>query len=217
MTIKMKKKSLQIGVIDYGMGNLHSAAKALATTGASVIVSSSKNKLANNDLVVLPGVGAFGAAMTNLAKNKLDDFARGWMEDGKPFMGFCLGMQLLFEGSDEDRGVPGLGAMKGRVRAFRKTDFKSKGYQIPHMGWNTLDIKQDENYGVATSDSFYFVHSYFPEPNDDAVVFSTTTYGRSFCSVVAQGNIIATQFHPEKSGDSGLRLLKNVIKRWEKA
>ncbi len=207
---------MNIGVVDYGMGNLHSVAKALSTTGADVSVSSDRKKLSSSDVLVLPGVGAFGAAMTNLAKNKLDDFARGWLDDGKPFLGICLGLQLLFDGSDESRGVPGLGAMKGRVRAFRKKDFSIKGYRVPHMGWNTLNLRQKEKYGILPSDSFYFVHTYFPEPKDKDVVWTTTPYGKPFCSAVAKGNTVATQFHPEKSGDVGLRLLKNLMKRWER-
>ena len=208
---------MQIGVVDYGMGNLHSVTKALATTGARVVVSSDKKKLSATDALVLPGVGAFGAAMTNLSKKKLDDFARRWLEEGKPFLGICLGLQLLFEGSDESRGVDGLGFLKGRVRAFKSSDFRFKRYQIPHMGWNTLEMQQDDLLGVREDDSFYFVHTFFPVPKDKRVVLATTPYGRTFCSAVSVGNIIATQFHPEKSGEVGLKFLKNVVKRWERA
>jgi glutamine amidotransferase len=207
---------MEIGVVYYGMGNVLCVATALATTGADVRVSSDRKKLRSRDALVLPGVGAFGAAMTNLAKNRLDDFVRAWLADDKPFLGICLGLQMLFEGSDESRGVEGLGAMKGRVRAFKKKDFSAKGYRVPHMGWNTLNIRQKEKYGVSPSDSFYFVHTYFPQPRDKSVVWATTPYGTSFCSAVSTGNTVATQFHPEKSGDVGLRLLKNLVKKWER-
>jgi glutamine amidotransferase len=155
--------------------------------------------------------------MTNLGKNGLDDFARAWIDDGKPFLGVCLGLQLLFENSEESRGVPGLGVFKGRVRAFRPKDFRSKDFRIPHMGWNTLDVVQSQKFGIKKSDSFYFVHTYFPEPEDSSVVLATTRYGRSFCSAAAKANVVATQFHPEKSGDVGLRLLKNVVTRWSRS
>ncbi|MBS1982890.1 MAG: imidazole glycerol phosphate synthase subunit HisH [Bdellovibrionales bacterium] len=207
---------MNIGVVDYGMGNLHSVAKALATTGASVRVSSDKATLSASDALVLPGVGAFGAAMNNLSKNGLDRFVREWLASGKPFLGICLGLQLLFDSSDESRGVRGLGVLKGRVRAFRKKDFSKKGYRVPHMGWNTVRIRQKEKLGVKASDSFYFVHTFFPEPKDKRVIWTTTPYGKAFCSAVVTGNITATQFHPEKSGDVGLRLLKNIVTKWER-
>ncbi len=209
-------KTVTIGVVDYGMGNLHSVEKALALGGARVNVTDNRAKLKASDVLVLPGVGSFGAAMKNLGRKKLDDFIRHWIDDKKPYLGICLGLQLLFESSEEDRGVPGLGAIKGRVIRFQKKDFKKETYTIPHMGWNTANVETKDKFlfqGISVQDSFYFVHTYFPNPSDNAVVATKTTYGKEFCSSVATPNIFASQFHPEKSGPVGLRLLSNVIKR----
>lgn len=209
-------KAVTIGVVDYGMGNLHSVEKALALGGARVNVTDNRAKLRSSDVLVLPGVGSFGAAMKNLGRKKLDDFIRHWIDDEKPYLGICLGLQLLFESSEEDRRVPGLGAIKGRVTRFHKKDFKKEPYTIPHMGWNTTNVETKDKslfQGISAQDSFYFVHTYFPKPLDNAVVATTTRYGKEFCSSVATGNIFASQFHPEKSGPVGLRLLSNVIKR----
>lgn len=201
---------MKIGVIDYGMGNLHSVSKALASTGARVTVSGDKAKLEKSDMVVLPGVGSFGAAAKNLSKSGLDKFARNWIDDGKPFLGICLGLQLLFERSEESPKAKGLGVFKGSVVKFRE-----KKLRIPHMGWNTAPSRQKQKFGVKGSDYFYFVHSYFPKPKDEKIVFSKTAYGKNFCSAVAKGNVVATQYHPEKSGDVGLRLLKNIVKEFK--
>ncbi|MCG3203740.1 MAG: Imidazole glycerol phosphate synthase subunit HisH [Elusimicrobia bacterium] len=197
------------------MGNLHSVSKALATTGAQVTVSSSKNVLRESDLFVLPGVGSFGAAMVNLAKKGMDDFIVRWISEDRPFLGICLGLQLLFQGSEESPGVPGLGVIKGRVVRFREKDFKKKDYVVPHMGWNTLRPRNEyAKYfkGIKSNDYYYFVHTYFPAPQEQGVVLTETLYGKPFCSAVARGNLVATQFHPEKSGAVGLRLLKNIVR-----
>ncbi len=208
---------VKVGIVDYGMGNLHSVAKAVALQGGSVSVTDSKNRLKGSDLLVLPGVGAFGAAMTTLAQKKLDDFIWQWIEEGKPYLGICLGFQLLFERSEESPRVKGLGVFKGDVVRFNSADFKKKGLQIPHMGWNNANRKagtpSDYFKGVDAGNYFYFVHSYYPEPKDKSVLYSETLYGKPFCSSVAQGNLFASQFHPEKSGDSGKRLLKNILKK----
>jgi imidazole glycerol phosphate synthase glutamine amidotransferase subunit len=212
---------LNVGVVDYGMGNLHSVAKALALSGARVRVTDSKKQLASSDLLVVPGVGSFGAAMVNLAKKKLDDFIRRWTAEKKPFLGICLGLQLLFERSEESPKVPGLGVMKGSVIRFRPSDFKTSAYQVPHMGWNN-PVRQGSRgaayfKNISNRDYVYFVHTYFPAPKDENVVLTRTPYGKNFCSAVVSDNLIATQFHPEKSGTVGLTLLKNVVRVMEKA
>ncbi len=196
------------------MGNLHSVAKALATTGARVRVSDSKTILKSNDLLVLPGVGSFGPAMVSLAKKRLDDFVRSWITSERPFLGICLGLQLLFENSEESPKTPGLGVMKGKVVRFRPKDFKKEPYRTPHMGWNNLKVSGAyASYfdKIKPQEAFYFVHTYFPTPKDKDDILTETVYGKPFCSAVARKNLVATQFHPEKSGTMGLRLLKNIV------
>ena len=155
--------------------------------------------------------------MTTLAKKKLDDFIRSWIEAERPYLGICLGFQLLFDRSEESPKVKGLGVFEGPVVKFRRSDFKKNFFQIPHMGWNNAVKKtgKSDGYfnGLSAKDYFYFVHSYYPVPNDKSIVFSKTPYGKNFCSSVAKGNLFASQFHPEKSGDVGLKLLKNILRK----
>jgi len=216
----MTSQSITTGVLDYGMGNLHSVAKALALQNAQVILSDQKKKLNQTDLLVVPGVGAFGAAMKTLAKKGLDDFIIRWIEEGKPYLGICLGFQLLFERSEESGGGKGLSVFKGPVVRFREKEIKKISGQIPHMGWNTASrVSQSAKpyfRGIGENEYFYFVHSYFPEPEDKTFVGTRTYYGREFCSSIANGNLFASQFHPEKSGLVGLRLLKNIIAKSKK-
>ncbi len=204
----------RVGVIDYGMGNLHSVAKAVALQGGDVFVSDSKEKLKGSDLLVLPGVGAFGAAMTTLGEKGLEGFVRNWVEDDKPYLGICLGFQLLFEESEESPNVKGLGVLPGRVVRFKKKEVGNR--PIPHMGWNTLSVKKKSSknplQGFKPEDYFYFVHSYFPVPKEKDVIFTETNYGKNFCSSVLRKNLFATQFHPEKSGSTGLKLLNNILR-----
>ena len=206
---------IRIGVVDYEMGNLHSVAKALALQGADVTISSVKTELRSSDVLLLPGVGSFGAAMRNLSRNGMDDFVRQWvLEENKPYLGFCLGLQLLFESSEESPGVAGLGILKGTVDRFLPTDFKPNDYRVPHMGWNTLDVKAPGKpffKGVATEEFVYFVHTFYPKPADPKVVAATSTYGRTFCAAAAKNNLFATQFHPEKSGDVGQRIIASAL------
>lgn len=205
----------KIGVVDYEMGNLHSVVKALSLQGADVVLSDNKNELRSADILLVPGVGAFGAAMKNLARTGLDEFVRRWVtEEGRPYLGFCLGLQVLFESSEESPGVPGLGVLKGTVTRFRETNFAPGGYRVPHMGWNTLDVKPAGKTflsGLEKSDFVYFVHTFFPEPADASVIAATCTYGKPFCAAVATGKLFATQFHPEKSGDVGQRIIGSAI------
>lgn len=208
-------KNIKAGLVDYGMGNLHSVAKALDRSGARVTVSSSPGKLRGCDVLVVPGVGSFGAAMRNLSRRNLDKFIRRWVQDGRPYLGICLGLQLLFERSDEDKKTRGLGLFKGRVVPFQSRDFREGTFRIPHMGWNQVRVmkKTGEKIfrGLGSDDSYYFVHSYFPAPKDKTLVLTNTPYGKGFCSSIQKGNLVATQFHPEKSGERGLRLLKNIL------
>lgn len=209
------KRPVRIGVVDYGMGNLHSVAKALSSQGGRVTVSDDRSRLKSSDLLVLPGVGSFGAAMRNLSRKGLDDFIHAWIEDKKSYLGICLGLQLLFERSEEDPGVPGLGVLKGRVFKFRSADFKKGGYCVPHMGWNTVVGSKKRNgifKGIAATDSFYFVHTFYPAPKEEKVVCTKTVYGKPFCSSVQTERLFASQFHPEKSGNVGLTLLSNIIR-----
>jgi len=200
--------SINVGVVDYGMGNLHSVAKALQSQGARATVSSSALELNGADLLVLPGVGSFGAAMETLKEKQLDGFVRGWIKQDRPFLGICLGLQLLFESSEESPDVPGLGVLPGKVVRFRGK------MRIPHMGWNTVKVSPAaKTYfkGVKADDRFYFVHSYYPVPKKKADIATSTMYGKVFCSAAQRGNLFATQYHPEKSGELGLRLLQNIL------
>lgn len=212
---------MKIGVVDYGMGNLHSVAKALASTKARVEVTGNKSKLKSADMLVVPGVGSFGAAMVNLARKRLDDFIRSWVADEKPLLGICLGLQLLFERSEESPREPGLGILRGKVVRFRPRDFKKGSYQVPHMGWNNPVREKGRGAAyfknISSRDYFYFVHTFFPEPEDGSVVLTRTRYGKNFCSSVASNNLVATQFHPEKSGEVGLHFLKNTVATMRKS
>jgi imidazole glycerol-phosphate synthase subunit HisH len=208
-------RKTRVGVVDYQMGNLHSVSKALALQGADVEVSSDTSALGGCDVLLLPGVGAFGAAMTSLARAGLDDFIRRWvLEQKRPFLGFCLGLQLLFDSSEESPGVPGLGILKGTVRRFRPSDFKGAEYRVPHMGWNTLNVRPAGKpffKGIGPKDFVYFVHTFFPEPASASAVAATSFYGRDFCAAAASDRLFATQFHPEKSGEVGQRIIAAAL------
>ena len=197
-------------VIDYGMGNLHSVAKALEKAGGSVTVSSDPADVARADKLVLPGVGAFADARAELERRGLVETVVKHIRDGKKFLGICLGLQLLFERSFEDGQHTGLGILAGDVVRFETDDLK-----IPHIGWNTLDMTPGVALfeGVPDGASVYFVHSYYVAPSDDATVAARTDYGGAFVSAVATDNVWATQFHPEKSQRVGLRMLENFV-RW---
>ncbi len=198
-----------IALIDYGMGNLRSVAKALEHVGAEVSVTADAAAIASADAVVLPGVGAFGRCMENLESAGLCRVVRDVAASGRPFLGICVGMQILFEESDEFGRVGGLGILPGRVRRFSPSDGQLK---VPHMGWNTIKIVRRPPLlrGVADGAYLYFVHSYYVEAGEGAETVATTTeYGVEFVSSVWRGNIFATQFHPEKSQAIGLRVYDN--------
>jgi glutamine amidotransferase len=197
----------RIAVVDYGIGNLRSAEKALQHLGASAALTSQPADIEQADAVVLPGVGAFGACMESLRRTGLEAVTRTAATDGRPFLGICIGMQMLFDGSDESPGVDGLGVLAGRVTKLPDDE------RLPQIGWNTLDVTEGSRLCAHLPDPawLYFVHSYAPEPGDDGVVAAWCSYGRRFAAAIEHGPVWATQFHPEKSGDVGLRLLRNFV------
>jgi glutamine amidotransferase len=196
-----------IKIVDYGMGNLRSVQKAFEKIGAEAVIVSSPAEAVDAQKLVLPGVGAFRDAIHELRRTGLDQPVREHIAAGKPFLGICLGLQLLFDVGYEDGEWEGLGILKGKVVRFtEQPDLK-----IPHMGWNGLDFPKPTRLfeGVPAGSSFYFVHSYYVVPDDQSVIAARTDYGGPFVSAVARDNLFATQFHPEKSQTLGLRLLKN--------
>jgi len=212
-----------IVVIDYGMGNLRSVSKALESLGAAVRVTSDPGEVAAASKVILPGVGAFGAAMDELRRRQLVKPIKAALASGKPYLGICLGLQLLFEHSEEGN-VPGLGVLRGAVKRFAfnsQLATRNSPLKIPHMGWNQVTSGQWSVVsgqkqcplleGIPDRSFFYFVHSYYADPEDRSIVALETAYGARFASMVWRRNLFATQFHPEKSQSIGLRLLKNFI------
>ncbi|MFN3739695.1 MAG: imidazole glycerol phosphate synthase subunit HisH [Thermodesulfovibrionales bacterium] len=199
-----------IAIVDYGMGNLRSVEKAFLKIGAKVNVTDKPSDLDNAEAIVLPGVGAFGDCMRNLQEKDLLEAVLSSIKKGKPYLGICLGLQILFEESEEFGLNRGLGIIPGRVRRF---SFKNKGLKIPHMGWNSIKIlKRAPIFKEIPEESyFYFVHSYYVEPSDTSVISTITEYGHPFVSSIWKDNIIATQFHPEKSQALGLKVLKGFV------
>jgi glutamine amidotransferase len=202
-----------IAVVDYGMGNLRSVQKGLERSGAEAIVTSDPAVILRARGVVLPGVGAFGACMDNLSSRGLVEPIREVVAERTPFLGICLGLQLLFEESEEFGPVRGLGVLHGRVRRFAGPEVA--GLKVPQIGWNQIQIRRPapELEGIDDGAFVYFVHSYFVEPTDPSLVATTTVYGTEFASAVVAGNVFACQFHPEKSQAVGLRLLANFARR----
>jgi glutamine amidotransferase len=200
-----------IVIVDYGMGNLRSVSKALETLGASVRISTDPKDVAGAAKLILPGVGAFPAAMAELSARGLVAPIKAAITSGTPYLGICLGLQLLFDTSDEGGGAAGFGLLRGRVRRFPVNGAAS--LKIPHMGWNQVQRHGDCRLlaGIPEGSYFYFVHSYYAEPADRRIVALDTDYGGRFTSMVQQRNVYATQFHPEKSQAVGLQLLKNFI------
>jgi len=199
-----------IAVIDYGMGNLRSVQKGLERSGFAAEVTRDPQRIATADGVVLPGVGAFHACMENLRSFGLVDVVRDVVHRKVPFLGICLGLQLLFDESEEFGRQAGLGLISGKVSGFAaQNDLK-----VPHMGWNSVQIKKTTRFleGIHDSDQGYFVHSYFVVPQDESCVATVTFYGAPFVSSIATDTLFACQFHPEKSQALGLRILENFGK-----
>ena len=197
----------KLGVIDYGSGNLRSVCKAIEAAGSTPSLVTDPSGLDSLDAIVVPGVGAFAHCAENLRATGLWNPVREWALSGRPYLGICLGYQLLFESSEESPGVEGLGVLKGRVVRFSDAALK-----VPHMGWNTLSKTSGPLYnGLCGDVSMYFVHSYYPVPADSSLVSAWSDYGVSFAAGVSSGALHAVQFHPEKSQSAGLALLRNFL------
>lgn len=199
-----------ITIIDYDAGNIKSVEKALVSLGEQVCVSRQAEDILQADKVILPGVGNFGNAMGKLEEYGLIPVIRQVCAEGKPFLGICLGLQLLFEESEESPGVKGLGILPGKILRIPPVP----GLKIPHMGWNSLHLQNDGKMfaGMEQDPYVYFVHSYYLQASEEKIVKATADYGVSIHASVEQGNVFACQFHPEKSGDLGLKMLKNFAK-----
>lgn len=200
-----------IAIIDYGMGNLRSVQKGFEKVGFDAVVTADPRVVLEADRVVLPGVGAFPDCMRNLEQGGFVEPLLKVLQDGRPFLGICLGLQLLFTESDEFGVHKGLNIIPGRVVRFPEGMTEGEELKVPHMGWNQISIKRRPPAltGIEDGANFYFVHSYYVQPEDTSVVATTTGYGIEFCSSIWKDNIVATQFHPEKSQEKGLAILKN--------
>lgn len=198
-----------IAIIDYDAGNIKSVEKALIHLGQEVIVTGEKEQIEKADKVILPGVGAFGDAMRNLRQSGLDKVIREVVDRGTFFLGICLGLQVLFESSEEAPGVEGLGILEGKILRIPQKE----GMKIPHMGWNSLCLKNEGRLfkGMKEGAFVYFVHSYYLKATNEKIVKASARYGVSIDASVEQGNLFACQFHPEKSSEVGLRILKNFV------
>jgi glutamine amidotransferase len=196
---------VSVAIIDYGVGNLRSVEKAFHAGGVEAQVSSQESVLRAADKLVLPGVGAFRACMESLTERGFDQLVRERVAEGTPLLGVCVGMQMLFEESEEFGTTSGLGFLRGRARRF------PEGLRVPQVGWNQVEWKGEHalSEGIVDRTFFYFVHSFFCEADEDASVVGRTEYGITYAAVVARGNVCGVQFHPEKSQAAGLRLLKN--------
>lgn len=203
----MEKK--RVIILDYGAGNLRSVARAVEHVGFAPDVSADPRALDDADAVIMPGVGAAADTMRNLEEHNFSDPLREYIKSGRPFLGVCMGLQALLTVSEEGGEHKCLDIVEGRVRRFeRKADMK-----IPHMGWNAVEQVREHPVfaGIPDGSFFYFVHGYYPDPEDESIVIGRTDYGGPFASVIARDNLIATQFHPEKSGKVGLRLYRNFL------
>lgn len=195
-------------IIDYGMGNLRSVEKAVAAVGGWPVIARDPDSIRDADRLILPGVGAFGDAMANLRKRGLDHAIGDAVNAGKPLLGLCLGLQLLFTESEEFGSHQGLDLIPGRVRRFEEP-----GLRVPHVGWNQIEEGRPDPLlqGIPDGSYFYFVHSYYVEPGRPEDVLCWTSYGRRFCSIACRNKTWGAQFHPEKSQEAGRRLLRNFL------
>lgn len=198
-----------IAIIDYDAGNIKSVEKALLLLGQDVVITGDREEILKADKVVLPGVGAFGDAMDNLRRTGLDQVIREVTDRGTPFLGICLGLQLLFERSDEAPGVDGLGILEGEILRIPDKD----GLKIPHMGWNSLHLENNGRLfrGIEEGSYVYFVHSYYLKAADERIVKASIEYSTHIHASVEKGNVFACQFHPEKSSDVGIQILRNFV------
>ena len=199
-----------IGIIDYDAGNIKSVEKALIYLGEEPVVSRDPEILKKADKVILPGVGSFGESMANLHRFGLVSVIQDMIKEGKPFLGICLGLHLLFESSEESPGVDGLGILKGKIKKIPP----APGLKIPHMGWNSLELQNNGRLfrGIPQDTYVYFVHSYYLEAEEPEIVKAVTQYGTCIHASVEKDNVFACQFHPEKSGGTGLKILENFAK-----
>jgi imidazole glycerol-phosphate synthase subunit HisH len=199
----------KIAIVDYQMGNLRSVQKALEAVGAQVTVTSNPEELIAADKIVLPGVGAFGDAMRELSARELVEPIREWVQRDRPFLGICLGLQLLFDVGDEGGEHAGLGIFPGRVCRFQLP----REFKVPHMGWNQTSRRRVTQLDHDQPDNtyYYYVHSYYVRPVDERLIWLEADYGGPFCAAIHRGNLFATQFHPEKSQRDGLKLLEGFV------
>jgi imidazole glycerol-phosphate synthase subunit HisH len=204
-----------IGIVDYDIGNLRSVQKAFQHVGGEAVFVRTPEEIARVDALVLPGVGAFGDCVSSLANSGMWDEVKAWANSERPFFGICVGFQMLFESSEEAPGQPGLGIFAGEVKRFSV----KHGLKIPQIGWNTVTVKQPGLpllAEIATGDFVYFVHSYYVAPKDSSLVALESEYGDTFAAAIARGNLVATQFHPEKSQRAGLQMVRNFVALAEK-
>lgn len=196
-----------IAIIDYGAGNIQSVSKALRHIGCDCFITNKREEILSADGAVLPGVGSFGDTVDSLNKYGIKNAVKEFIGSGKPFLGICLGLQLLFPGSEESEGAEGLGIFDGTITKIPA----AAGLKIPHMGWNSLSVNKENRLfkGIEENPYVYFVHSYYLNAADKSIVAAQTEYGVTIDAAVESGNVFATQFHPEKSGNTGLKILKN--------
>lgn len=198
---------MNVAVVDYDAGNTLSVTRALEKVGATVDLTPDPERIVNADAVVLPGVGAFGDCVKKLEERGMDDACREAYRSGKPFLGVCVGLQVLLEGSEESPGVEGLGIFPGINRRFGAGDLK-----VPHMGWNGIEVtRKHPVFDGLDGETFYFVHSYYPDPEEHGDLLAAAEYGVRFCAAAGRENLVAIQFHPEKSSYAGLKLYENFL------
>jgi len=199
---------MKLVIVDYGAGNLRSVARAVAHAGGEPLITSSGRDVERAEALIVPGVGAAADTMRNLRRHALVEPIREYIAGGRPFLGVCMGQQALFDVSEEGGEHPCLGVLPGRVVRL------PQGLKVPHIGWNQVRIVRPHTVfeGIPDESYFYFVHSYYPRPEDPGIVIGETEYGVTFPSVVGRENVVATQFHPEKSGEMGLRMYENFLR-----